>query len=216
MLQIGGFAIGTVAEIEKTRALRVTPRAVDYDTLGAYAKALASGTMAAGLGAAAPIWALRYSGANLCLIRRLRLSAGNAGTGFAAGVAIFNLFVARAFTASDSGGTGGTLSGNNGKLRTNMATTAMGDVRIASTGTLTAGTRTKDSDPIASIVAPISTTVGIVMVPANTPVFEPRPGEQPVVLAQNEGLVIEATVPATGTWGFSVSVEYDEVPLATY
>jgi hypothetical protein len=36
----------------------------------------------------------------------------------------------------------------------------------------------------------------------------------PMVLAQNEGVVIRATVPATGTWGHGVTMAWSEV--ATY
>jgi hypothetical protein len=36
-------------------------------------------------------------------------------------------------------------------------------------------------------------------------------GEQPLQLANNEGFVVQATVPATGTWTFSVQVCRDEV-----
>ena len=38
--------------------------------------------------------------------------------------------------------------------------------------------------------------------------------DHPFILAQNEGFNIAATVPATGTWRFSVQVEWEE--LASY
>jgi hypothetical protein len=41
-----------------------------------------------------------------------------------------------------------------------------------------------------------------------------RPGEFPLILAQNEGLVLESTVPATGLWQFSCYLDYSE--LAAY
>jgi hypothetical protein len=44
--------------------------------------------------------------------------------------------------------------------------------------------------------------------------FDQRPGEHPLVLAQNEGFVIQATVPATGVWFFAVKVDW--VEIATY
>jgi hypothetical protein len=48
--------------------------------------------------------------------------------------------------------------------------------------------------------------------------FIKDPGSHPMLLAQNEGFMIRSTVPATGTWAFSVTVEWDEVPkfLAGY
>jgi hypothetical protein len=36
-------------------------------------------------------------------------------------------------------------------------------------------------------------------------------GEWPLVLAQNEGFVVQATVPATGTWAFQAIIEWSEV-----
>jgi hypothetical protein len=44
--------------------------------------------------------------------------------------------------------------------------------------------------------------------------FDQRPGEHPLVLAQNEGFVIQATVPATGVWFFAVKADW--VEIATY
>ena len=43
-------------------------------------------------------------------------------------------------------------------------------------------------------------------------VFEQRPGEWPMILAPTgEGFVIQATVPATGTWSFGCGIDWDEV-----
>jgi hypothetical protein len=45
-----------------------------------------------------------------------------------------------------------------------------------------------------------------------TEFFKPEwSGEWPLVLAQNEGFIIRATVPATGTWDFAVTMEWSEV-----
>jgi hypothetical protein len=41
--------------------------------------------------------------------------------------------------------------------------------------------------------------------------FRMMPGELPLVLATGEGIVIEATVPATGTWSWVASIDWDEV-----
>ena len=61
---------------------------VDYSTGGCYQRASKSGTMAAGLGAAAPIYAFQFpSSTLLALARRLWVSAWTLGTGFTAGVA---------------------------------------------------------------------------------------------------------------------------------
>lgn len=210
-IQIQGNS-GTILEVEaNTRALRVVHRPDDYGSLGIYNKAMTSGTMAAGLAVAANIYQFRWSNAtNLCIIRKIRISAGNAGTGFTAGAGIFNLFPARSFTANGSGGTAGTLTGNNGKLRTSMGTMLVGDVRISSTAALTAGTWTLDTDPIAAVTTGVQATAGVQILPP-TDLFYHADNEMPFVLAQNEGFTIQATVPATGTWTFSVQTEWEEL-----
>lgn len=214
--QIAGLS-GNVAEVEAlTKAIRTTLRPVDYGALGVYRKAMVSGTMAAALGANSPIFSYRFGGAsNLCLLRRVMLSAGSL-VGFTAGLATFNMFAARPFTVNDTGGTAGTLTTNNAKLRTSMsASSGVADFRIAATAALTPGTRTKDTDPMGTIATSVTATAGQPIIPL-TELFRVMPGEEPDVIAQNEGFVVEATVPATGTWQFGVVVEWDEILAANY
>jgi hypothetical protein len=45
--------------------------------------------------------------------------------------------------------------------------------------------------------------------------FERMQGEMPLLLAQNEGFLLRATVPQTGTWSFSIAAEWDEIPPAS-
>lgn len=212
-IKLAGNA-GVDVEVETaTRAMRTVIRPNDYGSLGIYNKALTSGTMAAGLAAAANICQFRWSHAsNLCLVRRVRISAGSI-VAFAAGAVTFNLFAARAFTANGSGGTAGTLTGNNGKLRTSMATMLPADIRVSSTAALTAGTWTLDTDPIAGVTGGILATAGTPVI-APTDLMYRTGSDHPLVLAQNEGFTIQATVPATGTWTFSAQIEWEE--LAAY
>jgi hypothetical protein len=202
------------AEVETgSKALRITPKPIDYGALGIFSIAGVSGAMAAALGANSPIFSFRWTTTNIAVLKKLVISAGNTATAFAAGVITFNAFVARSFSASDTGGTAATLTGNNQKLRTSMATTTVGDIRWSSTATLTAGTRTKDANPFASLSTSIPAVAGTpLIIPSE--LFAPRPGEYPLVLAQNEGFVVEATVPATGTWTFSLTAQWEE--LAAY
>ena len=212
MAQIKSGATADLLTVEAaTKAARITARPIDYGSLGAYSKSLESGTMAAGLGASALVFSFRYSAANVCLVRSVRVGAGGI-LAFAAGFAKMDLVIARAFTASDTGGTAGTLSGNNGKRRTNMATTGVADIRISSTAALSAGTRTLDTDPIANLVSCTGATAGTVIIPAGSELVpDDRDCRYPIALAQNEGFIIRATVPATGTWTFGVTVDWEEV-----
>ena len=193
-----------------------TPYPVDYGVGGCFALTSKSGVMAAGLAANSPIYAFRWTSSTmLALVRRIRISAWSLGTGFTAGLGAFDLFKAASWSAADTGGTTDTITAPNGKLRASMAATAVSAIRHSATATLTAGTRTLDAQPLEAIVAAISTAT-------NTPflnraeLFVRMTAEHPLVLAQNEGFVIQATVPATGTWTFAITPEWDEVPLVNY
>ena len=215
---IEGITSGNGAEVGATnKALRAELRANDYGALGIYSKMMRNGAsaMGAGLASASPIASLRYGGANRCNIRRVRFMMAGTATAFAAGDAFFDLFVARAFTASDTGGTQGALSGNAAKLRTDMAPTGLADFRVASTAALTPGARTLDTDPFASLVLGITTGVEYQFLPLTT-LWQAQEGEHPQSLVNNEGIVLQATVPATGTWFFAWGIDWDEVPIATW
>ncbi len=186
------------------------PITVGPALLGSYCMGANSGTMAAGLAGGAPVFSFRYGAANLAIVRRVIAEADDITTAFVAGAAKFDMIVARSFTASDTGGTAGTLTTNNGKLRTSFATTGVSDFRIASTATLTAGTRTLDAQPLASVEFAVSTAIDAGLLPT-TNLFLAEIGQSPLILAQNEGFVLQATVPGTGTWVFSARVCWDEV-----
>lgn len=210
--QIAGFTSTNIWEIEATKAGRVTLRPEDYGSLGIYSQSGVSGIMAASIAANSPIFSYRWGDATrLALIKRVLISMGCDTVAFAAGTGIFNMFIARSFSVADTGGTNITPTGSSNKLRaTGMGTTLVSDVRISSTATLVAGTRTKDSFAAGSIVIGVPAVAGQQLL-APYPIFDQRPGEHPLLLAQNEGLVIEVTVPITGTWKFGVKVDWLEV-----
>lgn len=213
--QIQGFTVGNIMEVEaNTKAGRVTLRPEDYGSLGAYSLGASSGIMAAGLAADAPIFSARWTHAtNLCLVKRLIISAGcdTVSFGAAVGAFYFNAFAARSFTVVDSGGASILPTGSMNKLRTTgMGTTLFNDIRMSQTATLTAGTRTLDSQALGSIVGSVIAGAGAPML-APYPIFEAVPGAHPLVLAQNEGLVMQARIPGTGTWKFSIRFDWTEI-----
>lgn len=217
-IQVQGYASGLAMEVDSSvhRAARFSLRPLHVDALGSYKAGSASGIMAAGLAGAAPIYSFRGPATGLALIRRVTFEAGVLGTAFTAGSGLFTLFAARGFSASDTGGGALTLTTNNAKLRTAFGTTGVQDIRCSATATLSAGTRTLDAAPLANLIVPFpATTVSTILVPLRSLLMAP-PGEWPLVLAANEGFVIQATVPATGTWSFSVNVEWDEIAAANY
>lgn len=215
---IAGFS-NVLQEVEaNTRAARAVLRAHDVGALGSYSLGTKSGIMAAGLGAAAPIFSFRFAPTvnptSLMLVKKILLTASTLGTAFTAGSALFEAFVLRGYTVADTGGGSLTLGTavTTGKLRTSQAISGVTDFRISATATLTAGTQTVDTNPFAStIIAIPATTVSYAILPADYVLWEAKPGEHPLVLAANEGAVLRATVPATGTWSFSVKVLWDEV-----
>lgn len=212
-IQIQGNG-GVVAEVDGTtwRAMRVTPRPVEFGALGVYSKGQLTGTMAAGLAANGLIGAFRWGDAsNLCLVTQVRGSGGGIAA-FTAGFCALSLSFRRSYTASSSGGTAATLTGNNGKLRTSMGTTLLTDMRTATTAALTAGTSTGDTDPAATVVGAITATAGDTLWAPGTQLYNcDGADEYPIVLAQNEGLQILATVPATGTWTGGWDIKWYEV-----
>ena len=214
-IQIQGSS-GVVADVGGStfRALKSQQMPLDYGSLGIYRKSLISGTMAAGLAANSEIFQFRWTDATrLCAVRRVTIDGlSGSATAFAAGLGNLQLYPARAFTASGTGGNAGTLTGNTGKMRTSMGTTLLGDVRIASTAALGVGTKTLDTDPIGQISLSFGTAVSVQYIAVPTPLLGEDIGpEHPLVLAQNEGFMIRASVPATGTWQFGVTVCWAEV-----
>jgi len=101
------------------------------------------------------------------------------------------------------------LTGNGGKRRTSDASSACSGV-ISNTLALTAGTRTLDSDALASVQFTVGTAVQTVAL-AEHNLWSPEKQRYPLNLGTQEGFVIRATVPATGTWQAVVSVDWREV-----
>lgn len=213
-IQIQGSG-GVTADVGGTtfRALKVQQMPLEYGSLGIYRKSLTSGTMAAGLAANSTVYSWRWGDVTrLGIVQKVLLDGlGGSATAFTAGFATARLFAARSFTASDSGGTAGTLTGNNSKLRTSMGTTLLTDVRISSTAALTVGTRTLDTDPMGQFTFTIGTVVSVQYL-TQVALLDGDVGPvMPYVCAQNEGFIAQATVPATGTWQFGVSTLWAEV-----
>lgn len=213
-VNISGATTGTGAEVEtNTRALRVVHRPLDVGTLGAYTAGIDNGAtvITAGLTADSEIFQFRWTQAsNLAIIRGVYISAGSV-TAFAAGRCKFDLFFATSWSAAGTGGGTATITGRNLKKRTSFATTGVAEIRCITTTALGAGTKTLDGSPLATLAQGVSTAVGPI-VPAMTPLWKRDTGDEyPIVLANNEGLVIRAAVAGTGTWYFGCTVEWAEL-----
>lgn len=213
-IKLQGSASGNVAEVDAVNNLKVQTRPINVGALGSYSITVKSGVMAAGLGAAAPIlaflWKPTTPATALALIRRIKFGMFNLGTGFTAGDVLLDFFVARAFTVQDTGGGAVTLTTNNAKLRTAYGTTQAA-IQASTTATLSAGTRTLDANPLRSLFGVVANSAFAATL-NDTEVFRAQPGEMPLTLAgSGEGFVIQATVPATGTWTWGCAIDWDEV-----
>jgi hypothetical protein len=203
--------------------MHVTTKPIPYGALGHYRYAGTTGTIAAALAASAQLFYLRWTDATrFCVITRFKASFQTL-TPFTAATLTdfgFNLFKATAVSA----GGGGTDVGAQVKtrMRTTMGASLLdvsGSMRLAQTGLLTAIT-TLDATPIAASIGDPNQTnpaAGTEEPRVNDPtlIFEADMGhgDCPLVLAQNEGLVLtNRTVwPAAGTGIVQVEIQWAEV-----
>jgi hypothetical protein len=206
--------------------LHTIPRPISHGNLGHYRWAGITGILPAALGANSEIFQFRWSHASiLAIITEIRIAAAVSTTMFAAGVPVqIDLIKSTGWSAQGTGGTAVTM-GALGKMRNGFASSSMvaGDMRIATTAALGAGTKTLETGvPIAAIAAagPITGSLVGTIIPPGTPLLLPDSanGEHPLVLgvagggANSMGFSIRSVaVPATGTWSLSVSIQWAEV-----
>lgn len=200
---------------ESANGLHVISKPQAYGSLGHYQVSTVTGAIAAGMAANGEVFQLRWTDATrLCLIQKIYITGLRSTTAFVAGTIDIKATIARSWTASGTGGTALTLTGDQASLRTSMGTSLVGDARIATTAALGAGTKTLDTQDLGMITTHTGAVpaVGNIALPLYE-IFEcdVTDGEHPVVLAQNEGIVVRATVPATGVWNIGVTVKWCEV-----
>jgi hypothetical protein len=215
----------TSAALQEVGAASASPAHVvakpcSYGSLGHYKYAGVTGAIAAGMAANGEVFQFRWTDATrFAVITAIRCPGMRATTAFAAGTIDIKATIARSWTASGSGGTALTLTGDNLSLRTSMGTTLVGDARISTTAALGAGTKTLDTQDLGLIPTHSSggwnsatPIIGSIYLP-RTELFvaDVAGGQHPVVLAQNEGVVVRATVPGTGVWNIGVEIEWAEV-----
>jgi len=205
--------MGMINDQNPYHAQKIIVRPNDIGALGSYAFLATTGTMAAGLAADSPIFSFRWGTdtGTLALIKEIRIAMNSLGTGFTAGIGKFQAFIARAFSASDSAGAAITLTSNQAKKRVSFGSSLVTDARISTTATLTAGTRTKDTLPFAGLHFAVPVTTNFVILPTAGLWLPNHGGEWPIVLDHDEGIVIQATVPATGTWNGLIQIVWDEI-----
>jgi len=171
-----------------------------------------TGGLSTGLSAGDTLYSFRTgSGSGVWVILAVRFSITQVLAFSATKIQPTELWAARAFTASDSGGLAATITGNNGKVRTDDPTTTIADLRICDTAGLTVGTRTLDAQLVHSTILQATTGVNISIINVTA---SKGTGDTPLVLAANEGFVLRAGVgyETTGNWRYRVMTTWYEMP----
>lgn len=190
----------------------------EFGLLGAYRIAAVTGNIAATLAANSTLFSARWGHAlHFCLLDFIEVSSFVTAAITAGVLFDWQLDIARGFTASDAAGTALDLSGDNQQLRTLYGPSLFTDMRIAAAATLTPGVRTPDARPVGRLQGFTGTAI-------NTQFFGQNAGnkvlyqredteEEPVLLGQNEGLLIRNPLagPATGTFNLLVRIGWREV-----
>jgi hypothetical protein len=225
MAVIEGGTSASVAEVGNAAALplHVTAKAVPHGSLGHYRIAATSGTIAAALAAGGQLFYVRWTDATRFMVVHRFRARFQALTVFTAATLTdfgFDVFKATSVSAGGGGTDLGALVKT--KMRANMGASLLdtaGLMRVATTAALTALT-TLDATAIAQSLGDqqrvnpaAATEEQRVNDPSLEVQFDLGAGEHPLVLGQNEGLVLRnRTVwPAAGTGIVQVELVWSEV-----
>jgi hypothetical protein len=191
---------------------------------GAFRIAAVSGLLtgvAAGTSTAGHLFAMRWAPAaggatsrQIAVISRLRARMVTIAGFTAAQEVGIDLSVLRTYTAAHTGGTAQDLTGNNQKKRSVMQSSIVADMRIGTTGALTAGTHTFDAQPIAqSVYAELAAAATVAKGAVELFMSTEDLDRHPLILANNEGICIRNTIAmgAGGTARLVVELEWLEL-----
>ena len=227
MAVIEGGAGGLIVDVGQNVAsvpLHVTPRPMAHGTtLGSYRIAATTGTLAAALAASGQLFYVRWTDATRFFVLKKFRARFQALTLFTAATLTdfgFDLFKATAVSAGGGGTDLGALVKT--KMKSTMGASlldAAGLMRISTTAALTAIT-TLDATAIAQSLGDpqrVNPAAATEEQRVNDPTleydFSLADGDYPLVLAQNEGLVLRnrAVWPVAGTGIVQVEMAWDEV-----
>lgn len=204
-------------------ALNVTTRPLEYSPSGSagvlgghYSLAVSNGTsvIAAGIANQAQVFQVRWADPTKLFILKKLVVTTITATGFAATSqgAPLDLWVGHGSTANGSGGTAAAPTSISNRLRQTMASTAFatsGEIRIASTGALTAATG-QTLEPAAISYCAGATNAAISS--ATYTLFDMNDhGTHALVLNTGDTLALRTNNPAaTGTWYLGVTMKWVE------
>lgn len=217
-VQVRGVS-NLIGEVEaNTLAQRVVAFPPNVGSNGAYGLSASTGaitTVAAGTATAGHIFSCRWSHATkVAYVTALRVKWMTIAGFTAAQEVGLQAFVARGFTVAQTGGTAVTLTGNSMKKDSTHGTTTFADIRVATTGALTAGTHTLDAQPVAEggfseLAAGAAVPKGFFEL--SLPGMNPQ--RYPLILRQDTGIIVRNTIlmGAGGTARVSVQMEWLEL-----
>lgn len=146
------------------------------------------------------------------VIKSIRLVHLQTAAASATIMPVFQVFVARAFSASDSVGTAITLTTNSFKKKTSNSITLLTDARKSAVAAgLTAGTRTLDASPILSLPVNMTVTTPNDKIYSIERIYD----SSPLILGVNEGIIVRGPTiiyGAADTSNLVVEIEWSEVP----
>jgi hypothetical protein len=220
-LQVQGNG-GTVAEVQGTgfRALNVVVRPLDHGSLGHYRVNHRCAIIAA-QAANSRLFELRNSGTNVLIITRLLLKWMQTSTHTAAIEDSLDVYKCTGFSGVD---TTNTVTPVPTTKRTSGMTASPGGAQVrgvtiagAAAG-MTNGTLTKDSSSIGQLpkwLLAAQPTAGPVE-PSVIDVFDDVNGTHPLVLAQNEGIIVENRVLLGAAAGSAVYIDCSWAEMAAF
>ena len=215
MAVIEGGVSGALGEVDlgslaQRTSIRPT-RTLAWNSLGAVTGALTL------IAAGGRIFSLRNThGSNLILVRRVGIGFMTT-TAFTASQPLdFGLAVARSFTVADSVGTDTSPTGNITKHRTSLATPNVA-ARISAAAVVSGGTLTVDTSYL-GMAAGGSTGLATGLNPVQDNLLQHATADLPVVLAANEGIVINnlTVMGVGGVVKIYINLEFAEIAAVDY
>jgi hypothetical protein len=219
IIQSGANSTSLLTVDPTMAAIRVSDHPPEI--LGAYQIGLSTGAVATPA-AGGTLFSFRWSPATstqLCMVRRVEVGMFVAAAVTTSQQVAVVMTAARSWTVNDTTGTAVVFTQtNSNKYRTVMPTTAFasgGDIRVPTTAVNTAGTRTLDTNALATTIGTSGTAVGTTVF-GTTPIYQHQTGDYPLIFAANEGFVINNVVAlATGSVTLTINVEWMELAATT-
>jgi hypothetical protein len=210
-----GVVFGSAEEARKPLQIVQSPLGGNGYRLSAF-----TGTIGAALAASSELFQFRWlSGTKTrCVVQKVVFDGmAMVAVSTAVGPIGFMLKMATGWSIVGSGGTRIANTGENMQLETAQPVAQVNDIGIATTGALTAGTKTKHANAIGQALGGIGTAAITAYGPSSVvmpqPLLDATSGSFPIILADQEGFTIDTTHigPAGYTYVAGFTVQWVEM-----